>query len=102
MISENALYWIWITNSLGYNNIKVKRLYELYDDIKLFYSGGIREWRFCGILSDKDINNLSKTGIESAEKVINRCNELGYSILAIDDEKFPQALMNINTPPAVI
>lgn len=102
MISSNAKYWIWISLAIGFNNPKVGRLNKLYDDISFFYSEGKREWRFCGILSDKDINNLSKTGIESAEKVINRCNELGYSILAIDDEKFPQALMNINTPPAVI
>lgn len=102
MISSNAKYWIWISLALGFNNPKVGSLNKLYDDITFFYSKGEREWRFCGILSDKDINRLSKTKLESAERVIKRCNQLGYSVLAIDDEKFPKSLLNIYAPPAVI
>lgn len=102
MISSNAKYWIWISLAIGFNNPKVGRLNKLYDDIKLFYSNGINEWRFCGILSEHDIDNLQNKKIDFAEKVINRCNELGYSIISIDDNEFPQALLNIDVPPAVI
>lgn len=102
MISSNAKYWIWISLALGFNNPKVGSLNKLYDDITFFYSKGEREWRFCGILSDKDINRLSKIKLESADRVIKRCNQLGYSVLAIDDEKFPKSLLNIYAPPAVI
>lgn len=102
MISSNAKYWIWISLALGFNNPKVGSLNKLYDDITFFYSKGEREWLFCGVLSDKDINRLSKTKLESAERVIKRCNQLGYSVLAIDDEKFPKSLLNIYAPPAVI
>ena len=102
MISENALYWIWITNSLGYNNIKVKRLYELYDDIKLFYSGGIREWRFCGIFTENELRKLEKETLNKAEVIIEKCKKLGYSIISIDDEQYPECLINIDVPPAVI
>ena len=102
MISSNAKYWIWISLALGFNNPKVGSLNKLYDDITFFYSNGEREWLFCGVLSDKDINRLSKTKLESAERVIKRCNQLGYSVLAIDDEKFPKSLLNIYAPPAVI
>lgn len=102
MISPNAKYWIWISLAIGFNNPKVGRLNKLYDDIKLFYSNGINEWRFCGILSEHDIDNLQNKKIDLAEKVINRCKELGYSIISIDDNEFPQALLNIDVPPAVI
>ena len=102
MISSNAKYWIWISLALGFNNPKVGSLNKLYDDITFFYSKGEREWLFCGVLSGKDINRLSKTKLESAERVIKRCNQLGYSVLAIDDEKFPKSLLNIYAPPAVI
>ena len=40
MISYNARYWIWITLVLGYNNPKVKKIFELYSDIREFYKGG--------------------------------------------------------------
>lgn len=102
MISSNKRIWIWITQVLGYNTPKVRRIYELYSDINDFYNGGEREWRFCGIFSQNDIIKLRNTDISAADKIISRCNELKYSVLAIDDEKYPQCLRDIECPPAVI
>ena len=102
MISSNAKYWIWLTLALGYNTPKAKRIAKLYSDISLFYHGGKKEWRFCGILSDSDIEKLSKATLEGAQKIIDRCKELNYSVLAIDDESYPLCLFNIDAPPAVI
>ncbi len=102
MISSNKRIWIWITQVLGYNTPKVRRIYELYSDINDFYNGGEREWRFCGIFSQNDISKLKCTDISVADKIISRCNELKYSVLAIDDEKYPQCLRDIECPPAVI
>lgn len=102
MISSNKRIWIWITQVLGYNTPKVRRIYELYSDINDFYNGGEREWHFCGIFSQNDISKLRNTDISAADKIISRCNELKYSVLAIDDEKYPQCLRDIECPPAVI
>lgn len=102
MISENAKLWIWITQALGYNTPKIKRLYELYPDISQFCYADINEWRFCGIFSESEIEKLQKTPIESAQSVINRCNQLGYSALSIDDDNYPLCLYNIDAPPAVL
>lgn len=102
MISINAKFWIWITLALGYNSPKVKRLYELYPDISQFCLGGEREWKFCGILTSKDIDKMRKITFDNAFKIIKRCEELNYSVICIDDEKYPNCLFNIDTPPAVL
>ncbi len=102
MISVNAKFWIWITNALGYNTPKVKRISELYDDVSMFYCGGEKEWKFCGIFSTKEISKLKKARLEDAVELINTTEKYGYSIIAIDDEKYPRCLYNIDTPPAVI
>ena len=102
MISSNAKFWIWLTLALGYNTPKVKRIAKLYSDISLFYHSGKKEWRFCGFLSESDIEKLSKATLEDAQKILDRCNELNYSVLAIDDESYPLCLFNIDAPPAVI
>lgn len=38
---NNNRYWIWLSLALGYDNPKVKRLYETeeYRDISVFYNG---------------------------------------------------------------
>ena len=102
MISVNSKYWIWITQALGYNTLKVKKLANLYSDITKFYNGGKYEWRLCGILSDNDIAKLSKYTLDDAQKILDRCIELNYSVIAIDDSSYPLCLFNIDTPPAVI
>ena len=102
MISKNAGYWIWLTMTLGYNNPKVKRIFELYPDIKQFYNGGEKEWRFCGIFTENDIIKMSKKRLEDAEAIINRCIELKCSIISIDDNLYPDCLFNIEAPPALI
>lgn len=102
MISSNSKIWIWITQALGYNTPKVRRIYELYSDVSDFYNGGEQEWRFCGIFSQNELNKLKSVNISVADKIIARCNELKYSVLSLEDEKYPQCLRNIECPPAVI
>lgn len=102
MISENAKIWIWITQALGYNTPKVRRIYELYSDVAEFYNGGEKEWRYSGIFTQKDLDRLKDTELSVADRIIARSMELKYSILAIDDEAYPECLRNISTPPAVI
>lgn len=102
MISVNAKYWIWITSVLGYNNPKVKRIYELYPDVSLFYAGSEKEWRFCGIFTENEINKFKKTSLKNSDKIISKCEKLGYSVMSIDDINYPECLINIYSPPAVI
>lgn len=102
MISENAVYWIWIANALGYGNMKVKRLCELYDDIAAFYNGGEREWRFCGIFTKTELDKLKSVKLENSYEILEKCKKLGYSVLAIDDKNYPKCLFNIYDPPAVL
>lgn len=102
MISENAKYWIWITCALGYNNPKVKRIAELYDDVSKFYFGGQKEWRFCGIFTENDIQKLKDASLEDADVIIGKCEKLKYSVIAIDDISYPKCLYNIYSPPAII
>lgn len=102
MISANACYWVWIAQALGYNNNKVNMLYELYTDISEFAEGGMREWKFCGIFSPSELEKLKNTDIHEADKIILRSDSLGYSVISIDDEFYPECLRNIYASPAVL
>ncbi|MDD5795440.1 MAG: DNA-processing protein DprA, partial [Oscillospiraceae bacterium] len=101
-MNEKTVYWIWLTNALGYNNPKLKRIYELYKDIEKFYTGGEREWRFSGLFSDKELDALNKSQLADAKNIISKSINLGYSVLTIDDEIYPKCLYNIYAPPAVL
>ena len=102
MISANAVYWIMLTQALGYDNPKYKKLAEKYSDISEFFRGGESEWRLCGIFTALDMEKLAKMERRNAEKVIERCNTLRYSVLTLDDAAYPACLYHIYAPPAVL
>lgn len=102
MISKNAIYWIWLTLTIGYDTPKAKRLAELYPDISQFYLRGEREWRFCGIFHTSEIEKLKSKNLEDAQKIIDRCRQLNYSVICIDDDQYPTCLYQIYAPPALL
>lgn len=102
MKQSNAQYWIWLTQALGYNNRKIKGLFELYEDIAAFYEGGEREWKLSGILNPADIQHLKNAKPEDAQPVLKKCSQYGYRVICIDDDAYPECLLNIYAPPAVL
>ena len=102
MISANARYWVWIALALGYNTNKINKLFELYDDISEFCLGGESEWRFCGIFTPAELNKLRTVRLSEADKVLRQCENLGHSVISIDDSAYPQCLRDIYASPAVL
>ena len=102
MKSKNVKYWIWLSKALGFGSTKIKALYELYRDITVFCDGGEKEWQFSGLFTDTELRHLSNIKQDAADGIISRCDELGYSILPIDDDAYPKCLRSIPNPPAVL
>lgn len=99
---DNNRYWIWLSLALGFANPKIKQLYNIYDDISVFYSGKEFEWRFCGLFKEKEIEKMCTIPIKRADDIIEKCISLNYHIYAIDNVRYPDRLRNIDDPPAVI
>lgn len=95
-------YWIWLQNSLKYGNNKVRTVRLLYNNIKDFYYAGETEWRLCGCFTNREIENLKNNTLSAAEKIVERCNNLKYSILTPDSEFYPKLLREIPNPPCVL
>ena len=101
-MNEKTVYWIWLQQALRYNNLKIKYIMNLYEDIERFYILGENEWRLLGIFTNSDIESLKKVSIEKAKIILNNCTRIGCEVVAIDDERFPYLLKQIEDPPAVL
>jgi len=101
-MNKSTLYYIWLTQGIGYCNTKVKYIYGLYPDIELLYKGGEQELRLCGIFTENEISKLMKTKLSDAENILKRCEELNYKVYDISMDKYPQRLREISDAPAVI
>ena len=101
-MTNSAKYYIWLTLALGFSGSKAKAIRSIYDSIEEFYKGGEAEWRLSGVLKAKDIEALSSTPLSKALEVIARCNSLGITVLSYDDPDYPERLMELSDPPAVL
>lgn len=101
-MNKSTLYYIWLTQGIGYCSTKVKYVYDLYPDIELLYKGGEQELRLCGIFTEKEITKLTKTNLSIAEDIIGKCCELNFKIYDISMAEYPQRLREIPDAPAVI
>lgn len=101
-MTESALYDIWLTLALGYTSPKPKAIHALYHSLKEFYNGGESEWRLSGVLTQKDVAALLTTPLSKAQDVIDRCESLGISVIALGDADYPEKLSEIYDPPAVL
>lgn len=101
-MNKSTLYYIWLTQGIGYCTTKVKYIYSLYPDIELLYKGGEQELRFCGIFTEKEIAKLMKTKLADAENILRRCEELKIKAYDISMDEYPQRLREISDAPAVI
>ncbi len=101
-MTDRTLYWIWLSQAVGYASQKPKRVNTLYKDIKTLYEGGEQELRYCGIFTETEITKLLNTPLKISEDIIAVCKDLGYTILDISEEAYPQKLREIEDPPAVL
>ena len=101
-MNKSTLYYIWLTQGIGYCTTKVKYIYGLYPDIELLYKGGEQELRLCGIFTEKEIAKLTKTKLSVAENILRRCEELNFKVYDITMDEYPQRLREIPDAPAVI
>ena len=101
-MTDRTPYWIWLSQGVGYCSPKPKRINELYSDIKTLYDGGESELRFCGIFTESEISRLLKLSIASVNAIVADCKILGYDIVDMSDSRYPQKLLEIENPPAVL
>jgi len=101
-MTDRTSYWIWLASGVGFASPKPKRILSLYDDIKELYDGGEKELRFCGIFTENEISRLLRTPLDKSLEVINACKSLGYNILDISEQDYPQRLRDIDDPPAIL
>lgn len=99
---EDKLYWIWLQQALDYGSHKIYSVHKLYSNIKNFFEAGEKEWRLSGLFSNKEINALCSTHLKTAYDILENCNRLSYQVVTLNDPEYPNLLLNISNPPAVI
>ncbi|MBR0423404.1 MAG: DNA-processing protein DprA [Clostridia bacterium] len=101
-MENNLVYWVWLQQALKHGNNRIENIRLSYSDIKEFYSAGEMGWRLCGCFTNSQIYNMNSFTLEEAEIILKKSYNLGYDVISIEDERYPELLLNIPNPPCVI
>lgn len=99
---DNTVYWVWLQQAIKQGSSKAKIINHFYENIKDFYDGKEIEWRLCGCFTNNEIFALCESSLEEAEKTVRLSRNLGYKIVCICDEEYPNLLRHIDNPPALL
>lgn len=100
---DNKAYWIWLQHAFGAGSSKPWQIYRRFKGgIEEFYNGKSPLWSTMKFISEKEGRMLSTFTLQHAEILLEACEKLGHNVITPEDAKYPEALRNIFTPPAVL
>lgn len=99
---DNRVYWIWLQQGLKYASSKIRAIRLIYEDVEKFYYEGSYGWKMCGCFNAKEIKAIEESSLEDAASILDKCLDLGYEVITMDDKRYPERLKNIPNPPCVL
>ena len=101
-MSAELRYWIWLGAALGYASPALLPLLERFKDAEGVFNASEEELSAIKELHREERKHLAVHDLSRAEEVAAYCMHAGVRVLTIADEAYPQALLGIKNPPAVL
>ena len=95
-------YYIWLQMCLGQGSKTFLELVEKSLYPKDIYSMTANERKQVGLFSKSELEKMSKTPVENAQKIIEQCNKNKIKLIKYDDSIYPETLKTICNPPMVL
>ena len=99
---NNLVYWIWLSLACTPDSTTFSKLISKYSDAKAVFEATDREIRSCVGAKVSDCSALVNKDLTRATEIYEFCTKKGVGIITYADEKFPEALRSIPTPPVLL
>lgn len=99
---QDTIYWVWLSQLFAYGSEKPNEIRRHYESPQDFHALTKEEMLALGFLTEKDVVNIKKTSLESAQKIIDDCVKKKIKIVTFVDPDFPDRLRVIYGPPMVL
>ena len=101
-MSTDLRYWIWLGSALGYGSPALLPLLERFEDAEGVFRASPEELAEIKELHREERKHLCMHDLSRAEEVCEYCMHAGVRVLTIADDEYPQSLLSIKNPPAVL
>ncbi len=99
--SDRAKYWVGFHHVPFIGPVRIRRLVQQFGDLENAWVAQPNELR--SVLDDRAIQSLEKVRRELAlDREMEKIEQLGITVLTIDDDDYPRLLREIPAPPPVL
>lgn len=99
---DSNVYWIWLQCAIGFASPKVRDIVEIFGGARGFYEAGSSERMQSKLFTSAGLKKIENTKLTDAKAILDKCNKLGYNVIAYNSRQFPKRLRAIQDPPAVL
>lgn len=95
-------YWIWLQQVLGYGSNALPAILSEFKSAKAFYDAPNSEKTKRVKLTRKQISKLNNIPRKTIFGIIDECKQSGITIITPESELYPNRLLGMPNPPAVL
>lgn len=101
-MNNQTIYHVWLQQALGYGSDRILPIKQKYTFIEDFYRAPLKEKLGCTGFTQKQRKALAELSLDGAKEIVMQCKASGIDIISIGDALYPESLVNIQNPPAVL
>ena len=95
-------YWVWLHACLNYHTKHLRRIMEVFSTAGQLFQADEYTIRRSGLFTQREQRAVLEKNLQKADRIIERCRELGYRIVTIGEQEYPAELKKIAEPPTVL
>ena len=99
---SDLVYWIWLSLSCTPDTSTFPNLIKEFKTAKAVYEADERDISRCISFKNSDRSMLFNKNLEHATDILRFCQKHNVGILIYDDNKYPQKLKEIKSPPVLL
>ena len=95
-------YWVWLSSLSGVGAVTAAALLRQFETPEKIYSAKAADYIKIDGIRKPDITVLMDKNMETVNKTLASCSDIGCHILTLQDAQYPDRLRNIYDPPIIL
>lgn len=101
-VNDRVLVWIWLQDCLGFCKSGVKKIFDVFEKPEDILTADEKTLRQTRLFNEHTIVKMMYRDFRYAKKIYDDCQRLGYDIVPLLHEDYPEKLLQINDPPLLL
>ena len=102
MLSEDRLYWVWLSQKCGAASKEFARLIARFENPFDIFRLDAEELYAIDCIGDALRDKLSEKSLEHAYSILKYCSQNAIDIISYGDKRYPLRLKTLEDPPVLL